>query len=102
MGPCSNTGSLKRHPECKYRLFECDKRIKELSALCETQRRLLRLANELMRPDGGSLVYCTCSLLVEENEEQVVWAGEALGLQSMYVPFTGCYPPVDGGRDGFF
>merc|ERR1712194_815306 len=71
--PCTNTGSLRRHPECKYRIFELDDDIGDLSLLLHTQRRLLHQAVSLLRP-GGSLVYSTCSSRPEENEEQATWA----------------------------
>mmetsp|Transcript_106198 Transcript_106198/g.342592 ORF Transcript_106198/g.342592 Transcript_106198/m.342592 type:complete len:161 (-) Transcript_106198:757-1239(-) len=99
--PCSNSGSLRRHPECKYRLFECEEGAHELLALVRLQRSILRQARDLLR-EGGTLVYSTCSLLHEENEEQLHWAEAELGMQSLPAAFSGCFPPVEGGRDGFF
>jgi 16S rRNA (cytosine967-C5)-methyltransferase len=63
--PCSNTGVLARRVESRWRVTE--QRILELSVL---QRRLLRSAARVVRP-GGRLVYSTCSLEAEENEEAV-------------------------------
>ena len=68
--PCSGTGTLRRHPEIKWRLEP--RRIDELAAL---QRRLLAAAAELVAPTG-LLIYATCSVEAEENE-QVVEALEA-------------------------
>eukprot|EP00747_Dinoflagellata_sp_TGD_P004275 gnl/TRDRNA2_/TRDRNA2_111009_c0_seq1.p1 gnl/TRDRNA2_/TRDRNA2_111009_c0~~gnl/TRDRNA2_/TRDRNA2_111009_c0_seq1.p1 ORF type:complete len:347 (+),score=45.20 gnl/TRDRNA2_/TRDRNA2_111009_c0_seq1:3-1043(+) len=99
--PCSNTGSLRRHPECKYRIFRDQGGRSELASLLRLQRRLLRQASDLLR-DGGSIVYSTCSLLHAENEAQIRWAQRTLGLRSLELPFTGCFAPVSGGRDGFF
>merc|ERR1740121_3477848 len=46
----------------------------------EYQRHFLRTAVALLRP-GGELVYSTCTLTVEENEENVRWALDALPLE---------------------
>jgi 16S rRNA (cytosine967-C5)-methyltransferase len=63
--PCSGTGTLARHPDGRWRLTEGG--IRRLAA---TQSRLLAAVGEVVRP-GGALVYATCSLEPEENEEQV-------------------------------
>jgi len=99
--PCSNTGSLRHHPECKYRLFESPAGTAEFERLLHTQRRLLQQARRLLRR-GGAIVYSTCSILPSENEEQVHWAEAELGLESCPGAFTGCFPPLREGRDGFF
>ncbi|HEX7118064.1 MAG TPA: 16S rRNA (cytosine(967)-C(5))-methyltransferase RsmB [Longimicrobiales bacterium] len=63
--PCTGTGTLRRHPDGKWRLAPTD-----LSALAELQREILDAAAEVVRP-GGLLIYSTCSLEPEENEGQV-------------------------------
>lgn len=63
--PCSNTGVLRRRVEARWRLGPDD-----LSALARVQRDLLARAFSLLAP-GGLLVYSTCSLEAEENEEVV-------------------------------
>lgn len=63
--PCSNTGVLARRVESRWRLRE--ESIGELAAL---QRRLVASAAKAVRP-GGRLVYSTCSLEPEENEQVV-------------------------------
>lgn len=60
--PCSGTGTLRRHPEIKWRLQPAD-----LEELVAAQRRLIDAACELVA-EGGSLVYATCSVEPEENE----------------------------------
>jgi 16S rRNA (cytosine967-C5)-methyltransferase len=67
--PCSGTGTLARNPEIKWRLIPED-----LVDLPNRQRALLRNAAQLLAP-GGALVYSTCSLEREENEEVVAAAG---------------------------
>jgi len=63
--PCSGTGTLARHPEIRWRLQPND-----LAILHGRQVSLLRAALEALE-DGGRLVYSTCSLEREENEEVV-------------------------------
>lgn len=63
--PCSGTGTLARNPEIKWRLHEED-----LPRFAELQRRMLANALAYLKP-GGTLVYSTCSLEREENEEIV-------------------------------
>ncbi|TFH87008.1 16S rRNA (cytosine(967)-C(5))-methyltransferase RsmB [Billgrantia azerbaijanica] len=63
--PCSGTGVIRRHPDIK-RL----RRPSDIPKLAELQRRLLDNLWTLLRP-GGSLVYATCSVLPEENSDQI-------------------------------
>jgi 16S rRNA (cytosine967-C5)-methyltransferase len=63
--PCSSTGTIRRHPDVPWLKSSAD--IVKLSAL---QRRLLDRAAALTKP-GGTLVYCTCSLEPEENEQVI-------------------------------
>jgi 16S rRNA (cytosine967-C5)-methyltransferase len=63
--PCSGLGTLRRNPDLKWRQTEHD--IAELSA---KQGAILEAAARLVKP-GGRLVYATCSLLREENEDVV-------------------------------
>ncbi len=63
--PCSGTGVLRRRPDARWRL-----RPERIEALVTRQRELLDAAADLLA-DGGLLVYATCSLEPEENEEQV-------------------------------
>ena len=60
--PCSNTGVFARDPVSKWRVTLG--RIEELSV---RQSLILQAASEHVRP-GGTLVYCTCSVLPEEDE----------------------------------
>ncbi len=65
--PCTGTGTFRRHPDGRWRITEAD-----LRALVALQRELLSSAAGLLEI-GGTLVYSTCSLEPEENEEQVDW-----------------------------
>ena len=110
--PCSGTGTWRRNPDAKWRLSESG-----LEALLALQARILGNAARLVRP-GGRLIYATCSLLVEENEDQVAafLAGHRdfaiLPLGEVWRATIGGACPVDGdmlrlsparnGTDGFF
>jgi len=63
--PCSGTGTLARNPEIKWRL-----RPEDLNQLQTLQLDILRSSAERTRP-GGRLVYATCSLEREENEQVI-------------------------------
>jgi 16S rRNA (cytosine967-C5)-methyltransferase len=63
--PCSGTGTLARNPEIKWRLKTDD-----LTRLHQHQSAILRSALTQVAP-GGRLIYSTCSLEREENEDVV-------------------------------
>ena len=63
--PCSGTGTLGRNPEIRHRL-----RPDDLPRHAERQRAILKSALRAVRP-GGRVVYSTCSLEPEENEEVI-------------------------------
>jgi 16S rRNA (cytosine967-C5)-methyltransferase len=108
--PCTGLGTLRRNPDLKSR--------QDATALAELnakQRSILAAAASLVKP-GGRLVYGTCSLLAEENEDivteflaahpdfQLMPAGEALKRQGIAItadPYLHLYPHVHD-TDGFF
>lgn len=99
--PCSGTGTWRRHPELRWRLDQLD----EVRA---TQAALLDDAFARVRP-GGFVVYATCSVLREENDDAVLAAlarhpGAAIdrldGLPALHGPFLRP-DPHRYGTDGF-
>ncbi|TGS18900.1 RsmB/NOP family class I SAM-dependent RNA methyltransferase [Mesorhizobium sp. M2E.F.Ca.ET.209.01.1.1] len=64
--PCSGTGTWRRNPDARWRAEE----EQGLDKLVSLQARILASAARLVKP-GGRLVYATCSLMSEENEDQV-------------------------------
>jgi 16S rRNA (cytosine967-C5)-methyltransferase len=76
--PCSGTGTLGRNPEIRHRL-----RPEDLPRQAERQRAILAAALRAVRV-GGRVVYSTCSLEPEENE-QVVAAVLAEGAKARLV-----------------
>ena len=63
--PCSGLGTLRRNPDLKWR--QTPQSVEELT---RKQAAILAAAARLVKP-GGRLVYATCSLLHEENEDIV-------------------------------
>jgi 16S rRNA (cytosine967-C5)-methyltransferase len=72
--PCSNTGVLARRPEARWR-FKAD----DLAALTRTQKTLLSMAAMFCKP-GGHIIYSTCSIEPEENEQVVKAVAGRAGL----------------------
>jgi 16S rRNA (cytosine967-C5)-methyltransferase len=87
--PCSGTGTLARNPEIKWRLKPAD-----IGDLQSRQTAILRNALDKLAP-GGLLVYSTCSLEREENQDVVATSG-AIVVETM-----DRLPGRDPG-DGFF
>lgn len=108
--PCSGLGTLRRNPDLKYRQSP-----QTIAKLLQQQHSILDAASQLVK-SGGRLVYATCSILPEENEQQVerflaehpefeavncaeLLAGLKIGLD------TGKYLRLDSAKhqtDGFF
>ena len=63
--PCSATGVIRRHPDIKLLRRESD-----IMPLLARQARMLDALWRLLKP-GGRMLYCTCSILKEENEYQI-------------------------------
>jgi 16S rRNA (cytosine967-C5)-methyltransferase len=88
--PCSGTGTWRRNPDSRWRPLGPG-----LEQLVPLQAELLDSAARLVRP-GGRLIYATCSLLLEENEDQVE------GFLASHpdfapLPLAGVWPEVLGG-----
>ena len=110
--PCTGTGAWRRNLDAKWR-FQPD----DLEHLVEAQRLILEQAASLVAPKGR-FIYATCSLLREENEDQVAWFLEnipgfqVLPLADVWSETIGGHAPVEGefmrlspastGTDGFF
>jgi 16S rRNA (cytosine967-C5)-methyltransferase len=107
--PCTGTGTLRRHPELKWRISES-----EIGRLSQQALRLLAGAAPLVRP-GGLLVVITCSLEPEENEDLVSaflagrsdlslapLAGRVDAALARGIAGPGCWrQPTAGDHDGF-
>ena len=103
--PCSATGVIRRHPDIKLL-----RRAADVAALVGRQRNLMAALWPLLRP-GGILLYCTCSVLPDENVMQLNAFSEMLPdarVHSLDLPIgRPCGQgwqilPGDAGCDGFF
>jgi 16S rRNA (cytosine967-C5)-methyltransferase len=65
--PCSASGIVRRHPDIKWL-----RRPEDIAGFSRQQRRLLQALWRVVA-QGGKLLYVTCSIFREENEEQVDW-----------------------------
>ena len=84
--PCSATGTIRKNPEIKWRLREID-----LAAFAKLQRELLASALQLA---SETVVYSTCSLEPEENDEVVAASGARIAGDVLRLT-------PDSGTDGF-
>ena len=65
--PCSASGVVRRHPDIKWL-----RRAEDVAGFALQQRRLLDALWQVVA-GGGKLLYVTCSVFQEENQEQVDW-----------------------------
>ncbi len=63
--PCSATGTIRRHPDIPWL-----KRAKGVAEIAVRQQKILEAAAAMVRP-GGRIVFCTCSLQIEEGPSQI-------------------------------
>jgi len=63
--PCSGTGVIRRHPDIKWL-----RKASDIDALVILQQQILKETWSLLKP-GGTLLYATCSILPQENTEQI-------------------------------
>lgn len=90
--PCSGLGTLRRHPEIRWRFTTED-----LANLTRTQAKVLADGARRLKP-GGVLVYSVCTVTKAEGEAQIQALGEE--FQREAVLHTG--PHQEGAPDGFF
>ena len=83
--PCSGIGIIGRKPEIKYRAMD------EIESLVPIQREICKRAVTMLKP-GVTFIYSTCTISKKENEENVHWLIENLGLKpdclDKYLPET--------------
>ncbi|MBX3480747.1 MAG: RsmB/NOP family class I SAM-dependent RNA methyltransferase [Caulobacter sp.] len=104
--PCTGSGTWRRHPDAKWRLSP-----DALQRRLNEQRKVLDQASLFVRP-GGRMIYVTCSILAEENEDQVAaflernaaFRGRKLDLFPDHLTPQGYLrlSPRTAGTDGFF
>jgi len=92
--PCSGSGTLRRNPDLKWKFSK-----EMLGSVIEDQRAIFKEALDYLKPDGR-IVYATCSILPQENEEQITYFQENFSLDLAAKPFRSL--PTEGGMDGFY
>ncbi len=103
--PCSGSGVIRRHPDIKLL-----RRADDIVQLKETQQQLLQSLWLLLRP-GGKLLYATCSIFSEENEQQMAAFFEShQDAKQLNINYPACLPVSFGWQiapgwqqmDGFY
>jgi 16S rRNA (cytosine967-C5)-methyltransferase len=106
--PCTGSGTWRRHPDAKWRLTP-----EQLARRMAEQDTVLAAAAAYVKP-GGRLIYVTCSLLAEENEDRVAaFAAARPDFATEPVELSGAeawrtpagflrLTPRTAGMDGFF
>jgi 16S rRNA (cytosine967-C5)-methyltransferase len=96
--PCSGSGAWRRNPDSKWRLTE-----KQLSQRLADQKAVLARGSVLVKP-GGRLLYITCSVLPEENDDQVqAFLAEQpdfalISYRDQWLKAIGTEPPASAGK----
>jgi len=93
--PCTGSGTWRRHPDTKWRLTpdQLERRLTEQDAVLDQ-------ASAFVKP-GGRLVYVTCSLFAEENEDRVAaFLQRVTGFEQTSEVLR--LSPLSAGTDGFF
>ncbi|MCK8058055.1 MULTISPECIES: 16S rRNA (cytosine(967)-C(5))-methyltransferase RsmB [unclassified Fusibacter] len=106
--PCSGMGIIGRKPEIKLR-----KSIEDIEGLVEVQAQMLKVASQYVK-SGGILLYSTCTIEREENEDQIerfLQDNHGFEIENLGVDFSFACEPTDsfvslrqssGWSDGFF
>jgi 16S rRNA (cytosine967-C5)-methyltransferase len=92
--PCTGTGTMRRNPDMKWKFTS-----EMLFRLVGQQRTIFEKALSYLKPDGR-IVYATCSILNEENQEQLAHFIKTYNL-TVVGDVLQCFPS-EKGMDGFF
>ncbi len=92
--PCSGSGTMRRNPDIKWNFNHTI-----LKRLIDQQREIFASALDFLHPKG-KIIYATCSLFPQENEEQVKYFLEQFPLALRGDIFK--TEPQEGSMDGFF
>lgn len=92
--PCSGSGTLRRNPDMKWQFCK-----ETFQKLLITQREVFEEALTFVKP-GGRIIYATCSVFPEENEQQIEYFLKKFSLSPVNPPFQTF--PSENGPDGFY
>jgi 16S rRNA (cytosine967-C5)-methyltransferase len=110
--PCSGVGTLRRNPDLKWR-----QNLEKIGELNQKQRNILQQSSKMLKV-GGQLLYATCSLLKQENEDIVqeflannanfkllsvneVLTKQGINIDGLNDEYLRLYPHIHN-TDGFF
>ena len=93
--PCSGLGVLGRRPDARWA-----KESEDIASLCSVQRQILEQAALLVAP-GGTLIYSTCTITPEENEQMVQQFLAQHGQFMLDETLPDCWLNMDKGKDGY-
>jgi len=93
--PCSGSGTLRRNPDIKWKISKG-----MIDRLIQEQRQIFFKSLKFLHPKGR-IVYATCSVFQEENEEQVSYFVKNYNLRLVEPPFFS-FPTRDEGMDVLF
>ena len=85
--PCTSSGTVQRNPELRWRIREES----DILEFVELQRELMEAGWRLLKP-GGRMLYATCSIFKEEDEDNVKWFLEK-HPDARIIPLNGPYDP---------
>ncbi|NPA86573.1 MAG: class I SAM-dependent methyltransferase [Candidatus Diapherotrites archaeon] len=66
--PCTSSGTVQRNPDLRWRIMD----EKDILEFVDVQRGLMEAGWKLLKP-GGRMLYATCSIFKEEDEDNVAW-----------------------------
>ncbi len=92
--PCSGSGTLRRNPDAKWKIDPA-----MIERLVYQQKEIVHAALQHLKPEG-KFVYATCSILPEENEDQIAYFLKTYSLELVSPPLS--ILPQSRGPDGFF
>ncbi len=94
--PCSGLGVLKRNPDAKWKMNP-----EKINKLITTQRNLLNNWSKYVK-DGGELIYATCSIFNQENNDQIKKFLNTKSGEKFFIKKEKTYLSHVTGFDGFY
>lgn len=94
--PCSGLGVLRRNPDAKWKL-----NLQFIDQIVKVQQNILQNYSKMVKK-GGQMVYATCSILPQENTDQVqTFLSSENGKDFALIKEKHCYASIEG-FDGFY
>lgn len=94
--PCTGLGVLRRNPDAKWKIQP-----DFLHKVTQTQQNILQSYATMVK-EGGCLIYATCSILHQENQDQIKYFLNTEIGQGFQLEIEELISPADSGFDGFY